>query len=524
MSGSGSLDGNLTENLAAFFSFSCARSNLSSSNISVPEYWQIFPTLLPTVPYMATIEALFFFMASLWNLYILIGYCMHPKLLQEPANVFFLNLSIADFLLSLFILLNFISQIQGGFLLGQSDVVRCGLCQFLGFFLVTLVTTTLHILAVLSLDRFLLLYKPVRYENYFNWKRASVVVTVIWILSVVLSILPFLGFGSYEYSIALVSCQPSWTGVSSLGVDNIYFSVLVAVEAMVPLISLLLFNIFTYRIICKSLYSRFQRHLSFSENASTTILVRRTHRDNQKRVIYLFTALLIVNTINWLPVLTILSVSAIFGGEVVPIGVFLFGWLCYLLNPVAHPIIELCFIKGLRDCLTCRDKEHNICCRSYHKRKRVTVLRFDSTVRSRPQSAVAGNGRITFQITNDLVTSPRCNGDVASSSSSSSDEDNRRPSLSEMTKKFSFPFLDEAFQLKDYTVSPRNSRMSNRRKTLPAIVSFVTVEEEEGTGVNSLDRNGPNRLSMRRQTVAVDNTTTITLAQNNRIGYRESSV
>ncbi len=504
MSGNGSQDEN------QLFLFSCAGSDLSNINISVPQFWELIPALLPTVPYMATIEAVFFFMASIWNLYILVGYLMHRKLLQEPANVFFLNLSIADFLLSWFILLNFVSQIQGGFLLGNSDVVRCGVCQFLGFYLVVLITATLHILAVLSIDRFVLLYKPVRYQDYFSWKKAMVIVIVIWILSIVLGLFPFVGFGSYEYSVALVSCQPTWLGQSKRGISNIYYSYVIAVEAMVPLVSLLLFNVFTYRIICKSLYSRFRRHLTFSENNSTTVLVRRTHRGNQKRVLYLFTALLIVNTINWVPVLTILSIVSIFGLSSVPLGGYLFGWLCYLLNPVLHPVIELCFIKGLRDLLTCQDKEHVICYKhSCCCKKDNTVLRLNTTASFRQQRAAASNGRTTFQVTNDLTPSPRSNGDATSGSSD--DDLIKRPSISEMTKKFSFPFIQKPLELVEYKVSPR---VSQRRSTEPSVTFLRGGEEEEEVELaNGVDMSGQNRLSYRRQTVAVGN---IILAQNGR--------
>lgn len=399
------------------FSFTCARSNLSTNNISFPARWEIAQELEEAVPYVATIEAIFFFTASMWNLSILVGYSMKPKLLKEPANVFFLNLAITDFLLSWITLLHFMSLIKGGFFLGCSDVVRCQLCQFIGFLFAVLMTVSLHVLAVLSLDRFILLYKPVRYHDFFSWKKAAVVVVIIWIFSISLSSLPFAGFGSYRYSKVLAGCQISWFSESYRGIQNIYFAYLTAAESLLPLVCLLLFNIFTYRIICRSLYTRYQRRLSYT---TTAVQLRQNHNENQKRVIYLFTALLVVNTINWVPVLVILCITAVFGIQVIPFAVFLFGWLSYTLNPVAHPIIELCFIRGLRDILTCQAKKDIIC---YRCCCRQAMLRRDSNIPSILHSRTIQldtNSTMLREIasTSTLTSTLHLhNGDITSSSS-----------------------------------------------------------------------------------------------------------
>lgn len=363
--------------------FACGLSNLSNDNISRPDYWTTSPAVEHAVPYTATVQAVFFFMAFLWNLYILVGYCIRPQLLQEEtANIFFLNLSISDFLYSFLILFNFIASAEGGFLLGDNDVSRCAACEVLGLFLILLVTSTVHTLAILSVDRFLQFHRPVTYSKHVSWKKAVLVVVAIWCVSLIFALLPLFGFGSYGFTSVLLSCQPMWSGYSAKGIRNVYFSLFIAVEALVPLGLILIFNLLTYRIICKSLKSQMRRRTTYLESSTSVGVAKRTHFGQQKRVLYLFIALLVVNTINWTPVLVILAIFLVFGSAGVPVGLFLFGWLCYLLNPVVHPVVELCFIKGLRELIICRDRERYCC---YKKRKKATmVVHFEERRREPP--------------------------------------------------------------------------------------------------------------------------------------------
>lgn len=342
---------------------------MSSTNITDPLSWMAYPGLQPSLPYMATLLAFFFFSSFIWNFYILLGYVTRHKVLQEPANVYFCNLALTDFLLSIFILFNFVAQVQGGFLIGNNDETRCGVCNFLGFFFILLVSISVHILAFLSIDRFVLLFRPMKYSAYFNWKRAMVVMILTWLISFIMALCPYFGFGEYRYSSLLQSCQPTWSDSSpTTGIRNIYFAVFVAIEHLFPLTALLVFNIGSYRIIYKSLRSQLHRKLKYS-NSMRSLEARKSYASQQKRVLYLFLSLLVVNTINWVPVLLIELVAVIKGLQSIPPEVIVFGWVCYLINPVAHPIIELCFIKDLRHLITCHGDNacYRVICPSFKR-------------------------------------------------------------------------------------------------------------------------------------------------------------
>lgn len=219
----------------------CYLDPLSSSNITCASTWM---PLYDYSPYIAAVEAVFFSIAFFWNLFILISFLLRRELLKEAANIFLFNLALTDLLLAVFVIFQcFVSEVAGGFIIGHTDILRCGICEFLGFMIMFLMASTVHILAMLSLDRFILLLKPLSYSSYFTWKRAVVIVCCIWVLSFLLALPPVFGFGAYGFSRTISNCHPQWFGVSSAGISNIYFIAFYSIEALVPIFILTFTNI-----------------------------------------------------------------------------------------------------------------------------------------------------------------------------------------------------------------------------------------------------------------------------------------
>lgn len=331
----------------------CRVANLSSTNISCDCQWAIPPPLLKYSPYIAAIEAGYFIIAFFWNLFIIISFIARRKLLKEPASVYLFNLAWTDLLLAIFIIFQcFIAEVSEGFIIGHTDVIRCWICEFLGFMIMFLMASTLHTLAVLSFDRFFLLVKPLSYQNYFTWRRALIIVAAIWVLSFCIAIPPIFGVGEYAFSQAIANCHPQWAGTSYTGIRNLNYIILVGVEALIPIAFLTFTNMWTYKIVTGVLRSRLQRQRSFANKFSPkTQQVKNSESDHtrqQLQLVKVFGALFVAHIVCWLPVLSVLVVANIIGPEKIPLEVFLVGWLFYLTNPVAHPMLETFFIKDLR--------------------------------------------------------------------------------------------------------------------------------------------------------------------------------
>lgn len=335
--------------------FNCRTSDLNHSSVTSQFYWSVLPNLHYASPYVATVEAIFFVIAFFWNLFILGCFLRRPKLLKEPAHIYLFNLAVTDVLHSVFIIL--ITSISEGtkeFIFGSNDFVRCHFCEFLGFMLLFLVTSSLHTLAILSVDRFVLLARPLRYKQYFNWKRAILIVAVIWFISFWVAIPPVLGFGQYEFNLALANCHARWTGTTN-GIPHINYIIYAGVEAVIPFLMLVIFNIWTYKIVTGFLKKRLARQRSFRDtsNMDTTEMQkdrqeRTQHTRKQRQLMKVFGGLLLAHVCSWCPTLIMSVVGAIVDPRRIPLEVYLFVWITYISNPVIHPIIETFFVKDLR--------------------------------------------------------------------------------------------------------------------------------------------------------------------------------
>lgn len=355
-SGSGfSGSGNGSGDSGSFVLFNCRTSELSRTSITSQFYWSVLPNLQYASPYVATVEAIFFVIAFFWNLFILGCFIRRPHLLKEPAHIYLLNLAITDVLHSVFIILiTCISEAEQEFIFGSSDFVRCHFCEFLGFMLLFLVTSSLHTLAALSVDRFVLLARPLRYKRYFNWKRAIFIVVLIWVISFWVAIPPVLGFGQYEFNLAFANCHARWTG-STNGIEHINYIIFAGVEAVIPFLLLVFFNALTYKIVTRFLRKRLARQRSFRDTSNMDQTERQKERDNtreytkkQRQLMKVFGGLLLAHICSWCPTLIMSVVGNIVDPRKIPLEVFLFVWITYISNPVIHPIIETFFVKDLR--------------------------------------------------------------------------------------------------------------------------------------------------------------------------------
>lgn len=325
----------------------CRADELSDTSISCPHLWTVFPPKhLNYSPYIAAVQAVYFAIAYFWNLFILISYAVHRSLLKEPANIYLFNLALTDLLLAIFVILQcFITEARKAFLVGETDIVRCGICEFLGFMIMFLMASTLHTLAMLSFDRFFLLIRPLSYQQFFNWKKALLVVVCIWVLSFLIAIPPFFGLGTYFFSFTISNCHPQWSGKSFRGLDNFHYIVMVGAEAVIPILFLTFTNIVTYRIVTKVLRKKLKRQESFSEKKRES---RAAHNRQQLQLVKVFGALFLAHIICWVPVLVVVAVAFVVDPTTIPIEVYIFCWLLYLTNPVVHPILETFFVKDLR--------------------------------------------------------------------------------------------------------------------------------------------------------------------------------
>jgi hypothetical protein len=159
----------------------------------------------------------------------------------------------------------------------------------------------------------------------------------------VLSIPPAFGFGQWEFNRNFGVCFPRWTPYF-----NFIYMGIVIVESFIPIIIITVTVIWTYKVVRRFLKANIKRTSLYNNNKEKANEQESQHSRRQTQLVKIFGALIIANLITWSPILIMFFVFIITGGNNVPNILFLIGWLCYLLSPSIHPILESFFIKELR--------------------------------------------------------------------------------------------------------------------------------------------------------------------------------
>lgn len=337
---------------ATNFKFDCINpADLSLFNVTDNEFWSLRESVRGGGIPIALFEAIIVFVALIWNLFIVITYIVKFKLLKEPANILLLSLAVNDILICLLVVpFSLVAAVNGEFVIGSNDVVRCQTCSTQGFFFIFLTVVQVHLIALLSIDRCIALISVNRFRNPLKYKSVkNVWATVAGVIAVcavcfILSVPPAFGFGEWEFNRNFGLCMPQWTPI----LPNGLYMGIVILECFIPIFVIALTNVWTYKIVHRFLSKNVQRKKSFRNTKHEVNEEELLHRKQQHQLVKVFGALLIANIVTWFPIIIMFFVVIITSGENVPEYLYIIGWLCYLLSPTIHPILESCFIKELR--------------------------------------------------------------------------------------------------------------------------------------------------------------------------------
>ena len=346
---------NFTDNMTNFTDeFDCRISEQSSVNITNRTAWEVTAGKEVGTIIIGVILLLLFLVGTIWNLFIIITFFIKYQLLKEPANIFLLNIALMDLGLCLTIMMfSFVTAFNQEFVFGTNDVQRCAMCNVSSFFFIFLVLVSLHVLAALSIDRFILLSRPLRYKRFMNRWRAIAICIFVYILCFIIAMLPLPGieFGQYEFNVRLSACMPRFTPSR-----NFIYAVFLALEALIPIIAVAITNVWTYRLVSKFLKKNFRRKSTYrrkdTEAASSEPSEGQKHQKQQKQLVKVFGALLIGTIIAYTPTITITMIFLILllndMPDLIPPEVYIVGFLSFLTSAVIHPIVESFFVKELR--------------------------------------------------------------------------------------------------------------------------------------------------------------------------------
>lgn len=322
-------------------------------------------------------------------LLIIIG-ILWQKLYRHPTHILLMSLALNDLIMCVtYIPINIISAFAGEFIFGDNDLTRCHVCQT-GVIFVIFVHFNVHVIGLLSLDRFLFIRFPLHYHRLVTVKTTIVAVLGTTIFSILISIPPLFKFGEIRFTHSISTCTLYLLGKTSL-TKNIYYEVFsIVVTLSVVGVVLVVTNIWLICIVqkqLKKLYStdklskKTNKDLA-GEESQQNASVNKMKNKKQLQLVKVFGGILLVNLITWTPDVLNVAVLLALNNKyfTIPNGFFVSNYLFFLSQVFLHPLLQVYLIPDIRRLLG-----KVVCAKMRRRRREKILLKRTSSVFMREQ-------------------------------------------------------------------------------------------------------------------------------------------
>ncbi|KAJ0013114.1 hypothetical protein NQD34_017448, partial [Periophthalmus magnuspinnatus] len=161
------------------------------------------------------------------NALVMYAFYSNKKLRTRP-NYFIMNLAVSDFLMAVTQSpIFFINSLYKGWIFGETG---CKLYAFCGALFG--ITSMINLLAI-SVDRYIVITKPLQAIRWSSKKRTCFIIALVWIYSFAWSLAPLLGWSSYIPEGLMTSC--TWDYVTSTPANKSYTLMLCCFVFFIPL-------------------------------------------------------------------------------------------------------------------------------------------------------------------------------------------------------------------------------------------------------------------------------------------------
>lgn len=332
--------------MSAGSNLTCSTGNLSRHALT-EDLWTLEDELRTSGLVVAVVLIFYVLIGVPSNFFIIASIAKH-KLYQQPAFIPLLSLASTDLLICIVTLpINIMSGIAGKFPLGGSDHARCQICQ-LGSVFTILLYVSIFSVTLISVDRFIFIRFPLRYETYVTVRGMVLAIVVAWLISIVVGILPAFKFGQLYFSPYIATCTINFS-------ESKYFVLLLVLVVTVPISVLLVTNLWVLCIVQKHLRRIYALYRSCSSDDHKQQLYRklngciRSERNRkQLNIIHAFGAIFFANIFTWLPLIGLFAASATVGLDAVPVGYAAFAYLVCVSQSVLHPLLQISAVSEIK--------------------------------------------------------------------------------------------------------------------------------------------------------------------------------
>ena len=286
-------------------------------------------------PVFAVAVGIELILAIIFNLFIVFYTLCHYKILKQPSMIFLTGLALVNLLMpTLFLPFTVIAAAAGEWIFGETDEQRDGVCQFVGFVFSVAVTLTFHMLALISVDRFILIIKPTFYQKYMKSYIALILVGIVWLLAILKNISPFLGLGRNDFAGFVGSCLPVWEHTDYV----VYYSIL----TLIPVLVIIVTTVWTFCFSCRFI-RREQSVTSTQTEIDSNVYARK-----MCNLIGLFGMLLIIMIASIIPFILAGVAIASVGIENIPGPVYASAFVIYFLSNIGYSVVQIYFRGDIR--------------------------------------------------------------------------------------------------------------------------------------------------------------------------------
>ena len=336
--------------------------NLSSSGVT-EEYWTLEDRFIVNGQVTAAFMLLYITVGLHWKFLVVIT-VIKEKLYYQPTILFLLNLAIIDILQLLLVLPTItVTGVAGEYIIGSSDLVRCQICSVVGIFPQLLLLDSIFLIALMSIDRFLFIYKPLQYERKATTKIVVLAMIAAAMLSIILGVFPVATPQAFQFVQYFLICT------FSPAIENWYTSLPMIIVVLIAVIVIMVCDIWVIHIVQKNIKQiYFMKRVSHSgKSISNKFLTsdrnRKEGHKKQFHLFYVFGTLLLSDVITWVPLLIFGTVN-VFAD--IPFNYFSLPIIIVGSQTVVHPIIVSTLISDVREPL----KEMVTCGRMKKKKKK----------------------------------------------------------------------------------------------------------------------------------------------------------
>ena len=286
------------------------------------------------------------------------------KTLYKNTSVIpMLNLAISNLIVCILILpFIIVSGYSSEFVFGSSDYVRCIFCS-MGSANITLPMVSSYTLALMSVGRLLYLKKPLRYSSIVTPARVSALFVIVWVVSVVVALPPYFGFGSISFSYTNSACVPLviW---KTRGLSNVYYYLILVPIGLVSVAVLFVMYIWIVCISRQYILKNPKRFALLHKQSATQLkylskkgpgydeemnkIIHSANKQQQFRMVQVLGAIFLTNIVTWIP-MSVLMIASVFIGTKIPTFCYSFVYIFYLLEIILHPLLQIVLIYELKE-------------------------------------------------------------------------------------------------------------------------------------------------------------------------------